>query len=102
MADTLHTALENLTAFQPRLNYLKYQGRKKFFNTCLDSFSYYANIIPDYILGQAYNNLWLDLAVQQNYQISIHDFLYGRSPRSHFQGLVNIYKCLNEWIRTQG
>lgn len=99
LADTIHTALDNLTVFQPRLNYLKYQGRKKFFNTCLDSFPYYHNIIPDYIQGQAYNNLWLDLAMQYNYQISLHDFLYGRSPRSHLQGLVNIYKILNQWIR---
>jgi len=102
LADTLHTVLENSTAFQPRLNYLKYRGRKHFFNTCLDSFSYYVNIIPDYIQGQAYNNFWLDLAVQHNYQISLHDFLYGRSPRSHLQGLTNIYKTLNQWIRIQG
>jgi Glycosyltransferase len=94
LADTIHTALEDLTVFQPRFNYLKYRGRKNFFNTCLDNFPYYSNTIPDYIQGQAYNNLWLDLAMQYNYQISLHDFLYGRSPRSHLQGLVNIYKNL--------
>ena len=99
LADNIHTTLDNLTVFQPRFNYLKYQGRKNFFNTCLDSFPYYYNTVPDYIKGQAYNNLWLDLALQYNYQISLHDFLYGRSLRSHLQGLVNIYKILNQWIR---
>jgi hypothetical protein len=97
--EDIHTTLDNLTVFQPRFNYLKYQGRKNFFNTCLDSFPYYYNTVPDYIKGQAYNNLWLDLALQYNYQISLHDFLYGRSLRSHLQGLVNIYKILNQWIR---
>ncbi|VXD23945.1 glycosyltransferase [Planktothrix paucivesiculata] len=99
LADTIHTALEDLTVFQPRFNYLKYRGRKNFFNTCLDSFIFYNNTIPDYIQGEVYNNVWLDLAMQYNYQISLHDFLYGRSPRSHLQGLVNIYKILNQWIK---
>ena len=102
LADNIHTTLDNLTVFQPRFNYLKYQGRKNFFNTCLDSFPYYYNTVPDYIKGQAYNNLWLDLALQYNYQISLHDFLYGRSLRSHLQGLVNIYKILNQWIKIKG
>ncbi len=101
LADTLHTAFDNLTTFKPRLNYLKYQGRKHFFNTCLDYFSDYSSRIPDYEKGEAYHNLWLDLALQHNYQISLHDFLYGRSPRSQIQGLVNIYKTINQWIKIQ-
>lgn len=101
LADTLHTALDNLTTFKPRLNYLKYQGRKHFFNICLDYFFDYYSRIPDYKQGQAYHNLWLDLAIQNNYQISLHDFLYGRSPRSQIQGLVNIYKTINQWIKIQ-
>jgi hypothetical protein len=101
LADTLHTAFDNLTTFKPRLNYLKYQGRKHFFNTCLDYFSDYSSRIPDYEKGEAYHNLWLDLAIQHNYQISLHDFLYGRSQRSQIQGLVNIYKTINQWIKIQ-
>lgn len=101
LADTLHTAFNNLTTFKPRLNYLKYQGRKQIFNTCIDYFCDYYSRIPDYKQGQAYHNLWLDLAIQDNYQISLHDFLYGRSPRSQIQGLVNIYKTINQWIKIQ-
>lgn len=101
LADTLHTAFNNLTTFKPRLNYLKYQGRKQIFNTCIDYFCDYYSTIPDYKQGQAYHNLWLDLAIQDNYQISLHDFLYGRSPRSQIQGLVNIYKTINQWIKIQ-
>jgi hypothetical protein len=67
-------------------------------NTCLDSYSYYQENVPDYLSGQAFNNLWLDLAVQQNYQMSLSDFLYGRSDKSHIRGLVSIYKILNKWL----
>jgi hypothetical protein len=42
--------------------------------------------------------LILDLAVQQNYQMSLSDFLYGRSDKSHIRGLVSIYKILNKWL----
>lgn len=99
LADTIYTVLENTTAFKPRLSYLKYRGRKNFFNTCLDSYSYYQDNVPNYVRGQAFNNLWLDLAVQQNYQMSLSDFLYGRSDKSHLRGLVKIYKILNQWLQ---
>ncbi len=99
LADTIHTVLQNQTAFKPRLQYLKYRGRKNFFNRCLYSLPDYQAMVPDYIPGQAFNNLWLDLAVQQNYQMSLDDFLYGRSPKSHIRGLVKIYKGLKEWLQ---
>lgn len=98
IADTIHTILQNPTAFKPRMQYLKYRGRKNFFNTCLDSLPQYQEMIPDYIPGDAFNNAWLDLAVQQNYQMSLHDFLYGRSSKSHIRGLVKIYQTLREWL----
>jgi glycosyltransferase involved in cell wall biosynthesis len=99
LADTIHTVLQNPTAFKPRLQYLKYRGRKNFFNACLDSLPQYQQIIPDYIPGQGFYNLWLDLAVQDNYQMSLDDFLYGRSSKSHIRGLVKIYKTLQEWLQ---
>ncbi|MDL5057385.1 hypothetical protein [Geitlerinema calcuttense] len=75
-------------------------GAKKLsFNRCLDSFPYYRENVPDYIPGQAYNNLWLDLALQQNYQVSLHDFLYGRSQFSHLYGLQQIKTVLERWIK---
>ncbi|MGB3535809.1 MAG: glycosyltransferase [Microcoleaceae cyanobacterium] len=99
LADTIHTVLRNPAAFKPRLQYLKYRGRKNFFNACLDSLPEYKQTIPDYVTGDAFNNLWLDLAVQDNYQMSLYDFLYGRSSKSHIRGLINIYKTLQEWLQ---
>lgn len=101
LADTIHLALENLPAFQPRQQYLKHCGRKNFFNRCLDSLPYYHWNIPNYIPGQAFNNIWLDLAVQQNYQVSLHDFVYGRSLLSHVRGLAHIEQVLSRWVTFQ-
>ncbi len=99
LADTIHTVLQNPTAFKPRLQYLKYRGRRNYFNACLDTLPYYQQNVPDYIPGKAFDNLWLDLAVQQNYQMSLSDFLYGRSPKAHLRGLTKIYKTLKAWLQ---
>ena len=99
LADTIHTVLQNPTQFIPRLQYLKYRGRRNYFNACLDTLPYYQQYIPDYSSGKAFDNLWLDLAVQQNYQISLYDFLYGRSPKAHLRGLTKIYKTLKQWLQ---
>ena len=96
LADTIYTVLENLTEFKPRYQYLKHCGRKNFFNTCIDSFPYYQHNIPDYKPGDAINNLWLDLAVQQNYQVSLNSFLYGGSTLSHLRGINTIQQNLGE------
>lgn len=101
LADTLYTVIHNLGEFQPRRRYLEHWGRKNFLNICLDSFSYYRENIPDYLPGQAVNNLWLDLAMQQNYQMSLFDFLYGRSQLSHIRGIRNIHNALSHWIKLQ-
>ncbi len=99
LADTLHLALANLDSFQPRRRYLEISGRKNFFNRCLDSLPYYRETIPDYVPGQAFNNLWLDLAIQQNYQMSLYDFVYGRSLFSHLRGIDQIYRTITNWIK---
>ncbi|NQE33506.1 glycosyltransferase [Microcoleus asticus] len=96
LADTIYTVLEHQTEFKPRYQYLKHCGRKNFFNTCIDSFPYYQHNIPDYKPGDAINNLWLDLAVQQNYQVSLNSFLYGGSPLSHIRGTNAIQHNLGE------
>lgn len=98
LADTIHQVLDNPTLFKPRLNYIKYRGRKNFFNTCMTAFPYYQESIPDYNKLAPFNSLWLDLALQDNYQMSLYDFLYGRSRYSHLRGLVNIYQNLNQWL----
>ncbi|KDR59256.1 glycosyltransferase [Arthrospira platensis] len=98
LADTIHQVLANPRLFKPRLSYLKHRGRKNFFNTCLTAFPYYQQSIPDYHHNSPFHSLWLDLAIQDNYQMSLYDFLYGRSEYSHLRGLVNIYKHLNQWL----
>lgn len=96
LADTIYTVLENRAEFKPRYQYLKHCGRKNFFNTCIDSFPYYQHNIPDYKPGDVINNLWLDLAVQQNYQVSLNSFLYGGSILSHLRGMSAIQQNLGE------
>ena len=95
LADTFHQVFENETSFQPRRRFLEDSGRKNFFNCCLDSFSYYERQLPGYVRGDHLHNLWLDLAVQANYQLSLVDFLYDRNHRlSHVRGLKDIATML--------
>lgn len=88
LADTFHQLLQNETAFRPRRRFLETSGRKNFLNGCVERFPYYRTALPDYVPGQHAGNLWLDLAVQANYQLSLFDFLYDRNHRlSHVRGL---------------
>jgi len=79
LADTIHWGVLNYKYFKPRKNYLTYYGRKNFVNTLVDLIPYYRNHLPGYQPGQIENNLWVDLAMQDNYQISFIDFLYGKN-----------------------
>ena len=83
MCDTIYKALSNLDKFTPRRSYLTYNGRKNFLNRCIDSIPYYRENLPEYEPGKAMENLWLDLAMQENYQLSLNDFLYGKNPAIH-------------------
>ena len=83
LTDTIHEALENIDKFTPRLSYLKYNGRMNFLNKCIDSIPYYRENIPDYVPGRIQDNLWIDLAMQANYQLSLNAFLYGANPAIH-------------------
>lgn len=80
LADTIHDGLENYFGkFFARRNYLKYNGRMNFLNMCIDSIPYYKENLPEYEQGRIQDNLWVDLAMQDNYQISLHDFIYGKN-----------------------
>lgn len=99
MADTIHHVLQNQNKFQPRKKYLEQYGRKNFFSKCIDAFTYYEHAIPDYQRGQHYNNLWLDLAIQENYQISLNDFIYDKNAAlSWAQGLEKAGACLDFYV----
>ena len=83
MCDTLHEALCNLEQFTPRRSYLRTNGRKNFLNKCIDSIPYYRENLPEYEPGKVMDNMWLDLAMQQNYQLSLNAFLYAANPAIH-------------------
>lgn len=88
LADTMHHVIHNPEEFTPRKSFLQHFGRKNFLNTCVDRIPYYRENLPDYTLGEHYDNLWLDMAVSRNYQTSLHDFLYGHSVwPNHSQGI---------------
>ncbi len=91
LADTFHKALMNLDKFRARRAYLREYGRKNFANTCIDGIPYYAQNLPEYVKGRIQDNLWVDLAMQDNYQISFIDYLYNKKPGiSHGKGLEGI------------
>jgi glycosyltransferase involved in cell wall biosynthesis len=103
LADTFHQVLQNEVQFRPRQRFLESSGRKHFFNRCVDSFPYYERALPDYARGGHFANLWLDLAVQANYQLSLNDFLYNRNPRlSHVRGLKAIAEMLKFYFTRFG
>ena len=91
LADTIHKVITNPNKYEPRKNYLKYNGRKKFINTITDSIPYFRENIPDFEYGKIQENLWVDYACQKDYQLSYHDFLYGKNfAIEHVRGLKNI------------
>jgi len=96
LADTFHEVIENQGDFQPRRKHLEHSGRKHFFNRCIDSFTdYYPTKLPDFQAGRHFDNLWLDLAVQQNYELSLCDFVYDKNfLLTHVRGLAAIEKLL--------
>jgi glycosyltransferase involved in cell wall biosynthesis len=97
LADTFHEVLQNHGDFHPRRRYLEVSGRKNFFNRTLDCFSsYYESLVPEFCRGHHVTNLWLDLAVQYNYELSLQDFVYDKNYLlSHVRGATAIKKLLD-------
>lgn len=54
-------------------------GRKNLINKIVDMIPYYKENLPGYVPNKIQENLWVDLAMQDNYQISFMDFLYGKN-----------------------
>lgn len=91
MAEAIHKILNTPQNYEPRKNYLKYNGRKNFVNTCAKYIPYYRENVPDYDENMFWNNLWIDMACQANYQMSYLDFLYGKANNlSWIHGIENI------------
>lgn len=79
LADTIHWGIINNASFTPRRAYLKYNGRLNFINKLIDSIPYFRENLPEYTPGAIEKNQWVDLAMQDNYQLSFIDFLYGKN-----------------------
>ncbi|MDB5101172.1 MAG: putative glycosyl transferase [Cyanobacteria bacterium RYN_339] len=78
LAAAIHRVLSRPEAYKPRRRYLEWKGRKASFNRIVDAFPYYAATMPDYEPGNAAGNMWLDLACQEHYGLSFHDYLYEK------------------------
>ena len=91
LCDAIRKVILNPGRYEPRKNYLKYSGRKNFLNLCIDSNPYYKFNLPDYQKGRILDNIWVNEAMQKNYQLSTYDFLYGRNPAiQKIKGMKNI------------
>ncbi len=100
-ADGIYSLLQNPDQFSARKEFLGQSGRRNFLNTCLDYLPYYAQNLPEFQPGHHWQNLWLDLAMQQNYQLSLIQFLDGgnhlAAPR--VQGIEQIEQTIAAYLR---
>jgi glycosyltransferase involved in cell wall biosynthesis len=99
-ADGIYHLLQNPDQFQPRQQFLRHSGRRNFLNICIDRLPYYAENLPEFKPGHHWQNLWLDLAMQHNYQLSLVQFLDGgnhlAAPR--IQGITQIERSLTYYF----
>lgn len=88
LADAIHHVRHHPHQFRPRASYLRSNGRRNFLANSMKAIPYFSRSMPEFDAAQPLNNPWLDLAVSDNYDMSMHDFLYGRKPwLSHASGL---------------
>lgn len=91
LADAIHKVINNPQNYNARRNYLKYNGRTNFVNTCINYIPYYKKIIPELEYGRFHDNIWVNLATQDNYQMCFHSFLYQKQHNLNWvQKLENI------------
>ena len=103
LADTIHKVISHQENYQPRKNYLAHYGRKNFIDTIVDAIPYYKENLPGYEPKRTHDNLWLDLACYDNYQVSYHDFLYDKKVNlSQTVGLNNIENLLKYYYAKFG
>ena len=83
LCDTIREGMLNQDKFSPRRGYLSFNGRMNFINKCIDSIPYYRENLPEYVPGRIQDNMWVDLSMQANYQLSFNAFLYGANTAIH-------------------
>jgi glycosyltransferase involved in cell wall biosynthesis len=98
LADAIHLVLSNGEEFSPRLSYLGRGGRRGFLNQCIDAIPYYRDALPDHTPSRHTENRWLDVAVHQNYGVSLHDFLYNNTLGiAYLSGLQGIGRAIEAY-----
>jgi len=103
LADTIHAVLHESECFAPRHAYLRTSGRRNFVSQCLDAIPYYRRALPDFSKGKHLQNAWLDVAVQDNYDVSLYEFIYGkRSGISQVRGVKNIAGVVEQYCKWFG
>ncbi|MBY0404436.1 MAG: glycosyltransferase [Cyanobacteria bacterium] len=86
LADTLYETLHTDKHFTPRKAFLKQYGRMNFLNHLLEDLPYYHETLPGFIsknkgedvssVPPHSDNIWLQLAVHDNHQMSLSQHLY--------------------------
>ena len=103
LADTIHKVITHQEDYEPRKNYLEHYGRKNFVNIIADANPYYQENLPNYEKGRFVENTWYDVACWDNYQVSFHDFIYGRKiPFQHVVGIESIEKMIKSYYEKFG
>ncbi len=100
LCDTIDKVIFNQNKYEPRKNYLIYNGRKNFVNKLANYIPYYRENLPNFNPRSFASNLWIDLACQNNYQIGYYDFLYGKNPAIfHVRGIKAIEKLADFFFK---
>jgi hypothetical protein len=103
LADTIHKVINNQENYEARRNYLEHYGRRNFVNIMADANPYYAENLPNYEKGRFFENVWYDVACWDNYQVSYHDFVYGKKVAyQHVVGIDNIEKMIKSYYEKFG
>jgi glycosyltransferase involved in cell wall biosynthesis len=97
LADTIYTVLNNGQAFAPRLAYLRTNGRRRFLSHLFKTVPYYRHVLPELTESRESAWLWLDLAIQHNYHVSLNNFIYGHTGAN---GPENIQRLMQFYRRT--
>lgn len=84
VAETWFKVHQNQESFYPRKTMLKNNGRLQYVSRLISEIPYFIENLPELNFETPEETLWLDLAVQANYQMSFYDYVYkGRGDYSH-------------------
>ncbi len=99
LADAIHKVITNSDLYEPRKNFLLHSGRRNFVNILLDSIPYYRENIPEFKQGRIFDNVWVNLALWDNYATSYYDFLYrNKNSMTNRRGLESIKDVVDFYL----